>query len=117
MLMGFRLSQSLDIYGLIGGDYDVGLIDITNRALRLISLFLGEVIGLCLWFICESCDWCLVLCSWFYRCQHDKTMLIGADPSHVDDRKNCLVINLNFFSNLDLLPVLAQVIFVAFATK
>ncbi|KAL0826151.1 hypothetical protein Bca101_049828 [Brassica carinata] len=35
------------------------------------------------------------------RCQHDKTMLIGADPSHVDDRKNCLVINLNFFSNLD----------------
>ncbi|CAN6999769.1 unnamed protein product [Brassica oleracea var. botrytis] len=60
-----------------------------------------EVIGLCLWFICESCDWCLVLCSWFYRCQHDKTMLIGADPSHVDDRKNCLVINLNFFSNLD----------------
>ncbi|KAF3558562.1 hypothetical protein F2Q69_00018072 [Brassica cretica] len=30
-----------------------------------------------------------VLCSWFYRCyfgQHDKTMLIGADPSHVDDR-------------------------------
>ena len=65
----------------------MGLLISLGRA--LISLFLGEVIGLCLWFICECCDWCLVLCSWFYRCyfgQHDKTMLIGADPSHVDDR-------------------------------
>ncbi|CAN7021150.1 unnamed protein product [Brassica oleracea var. botrytis] len=43
----------------------------------------------CYFFLVIYGDWCLVLCSWFYRCyfgQHDKTMLIGADPSHVDDR-------------------------------
>lgn len=45
---------------------------------------------------------CLVLnvASGFYRCyfaQHDKTMLIGADPSHVEDRCIRVTIHHCFF--------------------
>lgn len=105
MLMVFRLNQSLDIYGLIGVAYAItmmGLQILLDRA--RISLFLGEVDG---FLDCSSLPLCYALClvlnfvlSLVYRCyfaQHDKTMLIGADPSHVDDRCIRVTIHHCFF--------------------
>lgn len=89
-------------------DYDDGLIDITRQSTDItISRWVHFSISISNWsdwsnVLCCECD--VILFLFFFACgtrchfaQHDKTMLIGADPSHVGDRCIRVTIHHCFF--------------------
>lgn len=104
MLMASKSNQILGIYGSTVAAFAIMMTDllISHDKARILLFLGGLILSHCMIQLTSRISFC-DLTSYFAsgaRChfaQHDKTMLIGADPSHVGDRCIRVTIHHCFF--------------------